>query len=273
MKYKLIASDLDGTLLTLEQTVSPENRQAIKALYEKGVYFVPCSGRALAELPPQMLEDPLYRYYIVSNGAAIYDKATDTMEEFAISGGLVKDVMDVLDRFDLFITVRIGKRSYCDIDTHNEDCCRSFHMNKYWVTFVLDMISPHPELKSYIHAQSAIQCIAPFFRSMEDKKACRAILEKDPRLSVAETDPYNLEIFSSTAGKGNALMHLADRLQIPREATIAVGDNINDSSMILAAGLGLAVENAHPDLKEQADAIICDFREHSARYILEHYYV
>ena len=272
MKYQMIASDLDGTLLQPDQTLSKENRQAIDTLRQKGVQFVPASGRAYRELPQELLDDPLFRYYIVSNGAAIYDKATGAMEEFAMSPALSREVLDLLYSYDVFLSIHAGERSYCEITTHNESHYRGFHMNDYWVMFALTMYTPIPQMKPFAYSRPSIQSIVPFFRNMEDKEACRAILEKDPRLSVAQTDHHNLEIFSSSAGKGSALLHLASRLNIPQEATIAVGDNINDSSMILAAGLGLAVDNAAPQLKAQADAVICDFREHSARYILEHYF-
>lgn len=272
MEYKIIASDLDGTLLTLDHTVSEKNHQAIEALQQKGILFVPASGRALREFPVEILEDPLYRYYIVSNGAAIYDKATGQMEEFALTPEISREVLDLLYSYDVFLSVHAGERSYCEITTHQEPHYRGFHMNDYWVSFALGKFTPIPEMKQFAYTQPTLQSIIPFFRNMEDKEACRAILEKDTRLSVAETDHHNLEIFSAAAGKGQALLHLANRLNIPREATIAVGDNINDSSMILAAGLGLAVENAAPLLKEQADEVICHFQEHSARYILEHYF-
>lgn len=272
MQYKMIAADLDGTLLDETGHVSKENWQALEALTQRGVLVVPASGRALEEMPKEILECPLFRYYIISNGAAIYDKVTGTMEEFPMSPELSREVLDLLYGYDVFLSTHTGERSYCEITTHNELHYRSFHMNDYWVSFALGEFTPICEMKSFAYAQSSTQSIIPFFRNMEDKEACRAILEKDPRLSVAETDHHNLEIFSSSAGKGQAMLHLADRLGIPREATIAVGDNINDSSMILAAGLGLAVDNAAPQLKEQADAVICDFREHSVRYILEHYF-
>ena len=65
---------------------------------------------------------------------------------------------------------------------------------------------------------------------------------------------------------------LAKLLDVDPAATIAVGDSTNDYTMVKAAGLGLAVENAVPELKAAADAVICNYREHSAKYILEHYF-
>ena len=75
-KYKLIASDLDGTLLTPQKTVSQENEAAIRELCELGVHFVPCSGRAYEQMPSFIRSNPYVRYYIYSDGAGIYDKKT-----------------------------------------------------------------------------------------------------------------------------------------------------------------------------------------------------
>ena len=61
-------------------------------------------------------------------------------------------------------------------------------------------------------------------------------------------------------------------MSIDRKATIALGDSTNDLSMLKAAGLGLAMENAAPSVKEEADAVICHHRDHCLSYILAHYY-
>ena len=91
-------------------------------------------------------------------------------------------------------------------------------------------------------------------------------------LSSAGTNAYNLEIFNSDAGKGHTLVALAQRLGIPVEQTIAMGDSENDLSMIKAAGLGLATANAFDFVKEKADAVICSNDEHVAKYVLEHFF-
>ena len=71
--YKILASDLDGTLFTTKVEVSPQNNSAIKELHEKGIYFVPSSGRTLCEIPKELTENPYIRFIIFSNGSTIYD--------------------------------------------------------------------------------------------------------------------------------------------------------------------------------------------------------
>ena len=80
MKYKLIASDLDGTLLSDNAEVSRENFDAIKKITERGVVFAPVTGRAMYEMPADVVNCPDIRYIVSSNGAVIYDKETKEHE-------------------------------------------------------------------------------------------------------------------------------------------------------------------------------------------------
>jgi len=100
---------------------------------------------------------------------------------------------------------------------------------------------------------------------------CKEFFVKHPDLLVAQSHKYNLEVFGKNAGKGNAGLKLAEILGIDKKDTIAVGDSTNDYTMIKAAGLGLAMENAVDELKAVADTIICNNDRHSAKYILDNY--
>ena len=271
MSYKIIASDLDKTLLNDNCQVSPENWAAIEQLQKLGVNFVPASGRSFEEMPIELRESPAIRYYISSNGSVVYDKATGNSYELAFSRELGHEVLDKLYSYPVCIMLHAENRSYVEVSTHYADHYRSFHMNRIWVEFVLGYDKPVADLKAYAYNLPSIQSFCVFFQNMEDLLECKAFLEQDERLLVAQTDPCNLEIFSAQAGKGNAIRLLAEHLSVPVEATIAVGDSTNDMTMIQAAGLGLAMENAVPELKAAADAVICTNEEHGMQYILKHY--
>ena len=272
MQYKIIAMDLDRTLLDSNHRISPENWQAIEQLCAMGVHIVPASGRAYEEMPTELLESPLIRYFITSDGTAVYDKKTNAVHELPMSRQLGHWVLDTIYRYPINLMVHAGTRSYVELSTHNEADYADFHMSPYWIEFALDKEQPVAGLKEFAYDLPAIQSLVPFFKNMEDLNVCKACFENDPRVILAQTDPYNLEIFDASGGKGNALRLLAKLLDIDPAATIAVGDSTNDYTMVKAAGLGLAVENAVPELKAVADEVICDYREHSAKYILEHYF-
>ena len=128
------------------------------------------------------------------------------------------------------------------------------------------------DFKTASYSAENIEVISVFFKNYADKVECKRILEADPMLKTVEVSEYNLEIVNIDSGKGNALLTLAEMLGIDRDATIALGDSDNDRAMICEAGLGLAVSNASDELKAIADGVICSNDEHSAKYVLEHYF-
>ena len=114
--------------------------------------------------------------------------------------------------------------------------------------------------------------VGVFFLSEADRQACVEELIEAGMFGFIEWDGLTYcEIFSKNAGKGNALLALADRIGCRREQTIGVGDSTNDLTLIRSAGLGLAMSNACRALKNEADEVICSNDEHAVQYILEHY--
>ena len=269
MDYKIIASDLDGTLLCGKDLVSPENWKAIAELKEQGVHFVPASGRAYMEMPLCLRESPLIRYYIYSDGAAIYDKETDTSYTLPLPKKKGHEVLDRIFQYPITIMLHANTQAYVEAAHHSPEGYAQYGLNALWTEFALAYDNPVENLQSFAYTLEQIDSLVPFFRNKADRELCKALFLQDPELLVAETDPNNLEIFSATAGKGNALMYLADILGVDRKATIAVGDSTNDSTMIQAAGLGLAMANSVPELAAIADRTVCHYKEHVVKYIQE----
>jgi len=200
MDYKIIASDLDGTLLR-HDAISEENLNAINEIVNKGVCFVPATGRAFDELPKYLKETELFRYYIVSDGAQIYDKKENKTIEFSISKEKAKGILDKLFSYDICLFVHADVNSYCDNAKHNADIYCSYNMNKHWVDFSLEKEVVVENFKEFVYSLEEIPLFVPFFKNMEDLLDCKAYFEKDENLLVAQTDPYNLEIFSSKREK------------------------------------------------------------------------
>lgn len=269
MKYQIIASDLDGTLLNEDKIVSEENWIAIEEMKKMGIHFVPASGRSFGEMPKEIRESPLFRYYITSDGGLIYDKETEESLELPMPRALAHRVLDRLFSYPVCTMLHTGTNSYVPDATHNEADYRRFRMNQTWIDFTLETNIPVSNYHSFAYSCEKVQMVCAFFENQEDLNACYDAFSKDEDLLVAQSYPYNLEVYGTNCGKGNALYALADHLGIPRSATIAVGDSTNDATMVSSAGLGLAMENAMEDLKNVADRVICHHKDHCARYILE----
>lgn len=273
MQYQIIACDLDGTLLDETGHVSKENWEAIEKLTQMGVQVVPASGRAFEEMPKEIQDCPFIRYYIASNGAGIYDKTQGFIHEWTLPRELGHGILDLLTQYETTSLIHIGTKTYVDEATHSPQDYAKFNMNTTWQNYCMAFVLPIREPFAFAYEQESIQSFTTFFKHKEDLQTVWQLWEKDDRLALAQTDPFNIEVFSSQAGKGKALSCLADLLGIDKSATIAMGDSSNDLTMIRAAGLGLAMENAVPALKEAADATICHHKDHGLKYILEHYYL
>lgn len=271
--YKIISSDLDGTLLNSAMTISSENKGAIRKLTEKGIQFVANSGRAWDEMPEEVKTDPNIRYCICSNGTVIYDKQTGQRYATYYSDELYRQVLSILRRYDTFMALHRSGHSYSDVSQFNEAIFQRFHINEYWVTMYrrTAIFTDHFEFEELLKASEETESIVVFFHSMEDLHACASDLHA-LGIKAVPTAENNLEIFCDQSGKGNALLRLADLLGVDHADTIALGDTCNDAEMLQAAGLGLAMQNAWDDLKAIADQILpVTNDQHVAAYILEHY--
>ena len=119
-KYRLIASDLDGTLLDGGSRVGEKNLRAIRELTERGVIFVPSTGRALSEIPSELLSLDCIRYIIYANGASVIDRVTGERIEACIDRERLNSVFAVLSHYDTHIAVRykgetfVARRSWID---------------------------------------------------------------------------------------------------------------------------------------------------------------
>ena len=270
--YKIVASDLDGTLLNNQSEISPENMAAIYGLIEKGAYFVPSSGRTFAEIPALIRNESAIRYIIHSNGAVVLDKQTGQRILTCIPNALGREILDMLTSTQAHITIRHNGNCIVDAAFQNEQAFDYYNVIEAHRDCVLNYAIQSDTFLEYAYAADQVEVFSAFFHSYEDKLACKKQLEKSGKLRVVEASEYNIEIVNIHAGKGNALYSLADMLGISYADTISIGDSDNDSSITQAAGLGLAVSNACESLKAVADKIICSNEEHAIAYVLSHFF-
>ena len=270
MNYKIISSDLDGTLLDDKMQVSEENRRVIKQYTDMGGVFVPNSGRSLGEMSDEVKNLPGVRFVICSDGADIYDKETDTHISLAMNREELRTVLDILADYECFPTVHYHGNSYLNADRFDRTTMDYHNVNEYFrIHFELTNI-PKENFAEFCREADEVEMICTFFHSRKDLEEAAKRFE-EAGLMVAATASYNIEVFSPRAGKGNALLRLAEHLGVAREDTIAMGDSTNDLSMIRAAGLGLAMENAKEAVKAEADAVACRNTEHIMPYLLKTY--
>ena len=273
-KYKIVASDLDGTLLNKEQTVSEENLHAIAQMNSLGVEFVPTTGRGMNEIDPLIINSPDIRYIIASNGAVVFDKSIEKMILTRyISKDTVRLTLETLRSYNVFIVVHEGGKTYYDKHKYNPEFLSLCSVDPYYGYIIGQFAEGIEDFEGFLLASGEVELICLFFELDEGVHSCKQIFDNCGKLCAASPSTNYLEVYSSDAGKGKTLAAFAEKLGVDIADVIAVGDSNNDFTMIEKAGLSLAVANACNALKELADQTICDNSEHIAKYVLENYII
>ncbi len=252
---RLIALDLDGTLLDSEKNLPARNREALARCAEMGIYIVPATGRAADGVTDQVRSVPGVRYAITTNGGAIVDLSTgETLERRAMDNEKALRLLRIADSYrtmyDPYVDGRgITQPSFFD---HMDDYGLSPALQEM-VRFTRDVV---PNILEYVEqSRKEVEKINIYVADLKDREMLRAQLNQEPDVEVTASMINNLEVNSIDATKGRALLWLADYLGIDQESTMAFGDGENDISMIRAAGVGVAMGNALDQVKACADRV------------------
>lgn len=271
--YKIIACDLDGTLLNNASQISDENIAAINELDKRGVFFVPCSGRTISEIPKNIRELDSVRYIIHSNGSAIFDKVSGKQISISIPKELNLEIFDLFRSCEAHVCFRSNGSCFVDAHSQSDEHNEYYNVCHDHCVIVREFAVYEDDLKAAVCAADDIEVFSIFFHDLKEKQRCKEYLSRyKDLLRFTEVTEYNLEIFNIDAGKGNALYKLADLVGVPYSETMSIGDSDNDRTVTAAAGLGLAVANASDSLKSIADEIICSNEEHVIDYVLKKYF-
>lgn len=262
---RIVALDLDGTLLDSEKRLSEVNRDALARAAEKGVEIVPTTGRFFGMMPPAVRDLPFVRYAITINGAQVYDRETDTAivrDEIPLDMAL--GVMEVLDRYDVIYDCY--RQNWGWMTAALQEKAADYATNEHYLRMVREFRKPVPELKAHLRETAAngdVQKIMLFAANRERSAAIDRlrglsdeIAARFPEIKVTASTWNNLELNIRTAHKGNALRRFAEHLGLTLENCMAFGDGMNDFSMVEAAGLGIAMANAEPEVKRVAKDMV-----------------
>jgi hypothetical protein len=260
-KIRMIAFDLDGTLLDSNKELSRTNLDALERAADAGIELVPTTGRFFNAMPDAIRKLPFLHYAITINGAAVTDLRTGkTIYQAEMPWQLAVDVMKELDTFPVVYDCFMGNCAYMTaaLKEKIDVTVASPHYRK----MLHELRVSVPDLKEYLMEQKKDVQKIQFF-SPDDALRQRLLKELPLRYANIYTStsvPDNIEINQIHANKGEALLVLADYLGVPQSATMAFGDGLNDLSMIKEAGIGIAMANACDAVKEVADWIApsCD---------------
>ncbi len=267
MSIKLIAIDLDGTLLSGHTYINEVNKAAIRAAQAEGVIVAIATGREHNNVRSFLETAELVTPVISSNGSVIHNENKQQMFSLPLENHQAMEVLDWLETNQYYYQAHTSKGIYTISTGHQVlavevDRLLSTNPDPSYLQMLEAMQGMSAKLKMIrVNTYHEIPNETEFYNilalSFEQEKLeiGRTHFADREDLTMVVSGHMNFEIEHKRASKGTALQHLAEHYNIPLEQTMAIGDNFNDVSMIQLAGLGVAMGNAEPEVKAIADDV------------------
>ena len=265
---KLIASDMDGTLLNSDHKIPKENIELIKFAQKNGIQFVVATGRAYYEALPALNDESIKCDVISFNGGIIYDKNGNIIN---ITPMKLKDLyytIEILKSLEISYqlytkntiytnSIETDITAYIDLirangEEPNEQHLRQEARNK----LALGHITEVDNIELYLNQENnpAIKVIG-ISNDLEKLKHATELLSGNDNISVTSSGANNVEIMDKKATKGEALKIVAEIHDINLKNAIAIGDNLNDQAMLDIVEYSIAMKNGNKELKKTAKFI------------------
>lgn len=256
----LICTDLDGTLLKNDKTVSEENKAAIEYFKREGGYFTFVTGRMPYYVGEAYRSANPNAPFGCINGGGVYDYA---QKRYVWASSMPEGVMEIVEHIDkAFPNVGI---QICTFD-------KTYFSKENEVTVWFRKVTGVPALsRHYNDVTEPIGKIIFCTAIEEEIRAVEAAIQSHPeahRFGFVRSEKHLFEILPPGPGKGMAITKLTEYLKLDPNKTVAVGDYNNDISMFHAAKAGIAVANACPEALEAADYVTVSNEEHAIAQVI-----
>ena len=257
LNIKLIALDMDGTLLNSKKEITPRTVAALEAAHQQGAEIVICTGRVVQGIRRYLPELPFVRYVITSNGASIYDlqeqkniyenlipveKALKVLNSYKTSGGLLEVYADNISYMNM--------TDYADLPGR-------YGINHRINTYLREKNEPVESLVELIrsHYNGVEKFNLSHFPAISYSRIWNK-LNLIGGLQLTYSDTINIEVGVQGCDKGVALTALAERIGCSMDEVMCFGDSHNDRGMLLAAGHPVVMGNADKTVKTLSDTVI-----------------
>ncbi|WP_082053014.1 Cof-type HAD-IIB family hydrolase [Gordoniibacillus kamchatkensis] len=239
--YKLVALDMDGTLLNEEKQISAENRAAIFAALDAGVTVMVSTGRGVQSASPYIEELGLATPIVAVNGSEVWKSPKELLQRVLLPTSELKAMHQMAVELDTWYW------AYAVEGIFNKDGWTESVDDIRWLKF-------------------------GYYTEEEAKLAhIRQTLESWGTLEITNSHPCNLELNPKGISKASGIRAVCDMLGIEMDEVIAMGDSENDLSMIREAGLGVAMGNAQESVKAAADIVTVTNDEHGVAKVIREY--
>ena len=268
--YKLVAIDLDGTMLNQYGIVTEKTKEVINKVQQNGIEIVIASGRPIDSIKNIAKEIKSEKYFISGNGAIIYDISNDKIiYENTLKKQKTLDIIKICEENSI----------YYNIYTEKEIVAKSLQSNVLYYhkenTYKEEEDKTHINIVEniYEYIENRDEKIVKITICDNNKAIFNSIMRKLKEVNEIEVldvshmsrkiirqgteeipiEYYYTEISAKDVDKWNALEFLKEKMDIKTEEIVAIGDNINDKKMIENAGFGIAMGQSHPSIKEKRE--------------------
>lgn len=256
---KLIALDLDGTLLNSDKKLTRRTYNVLAKAAACGIQIVPTTGRVYSALPENIQQLPFVQYIITVNGAQVNDLIGRTVLYRAeMPWQRCVELMRELDTLPVIYDCFMDNAAWMTEALKAQ--IDAFAPDEHYRKMLHEVRQPVPELKAFLaQRKQDVQKVQFFIKDMEMRQVLLCDLpQRYPDLLVTTSVVNNVEFNAPDANKGKAMLALAAALGISREETMSFGDGLNDLSMIKEAGMGVAMANACGEVLCDADYVTLD---------------
>lgn len=265
---KLIASDMDGTLLNAKHAIDKGTVEAIKAAEKAGITFAITTGREYDSVKDHLLENDIRCQCILMNGAEYRDEDGNILEEINIELKTAVEIIKILQKEKVSARIFTNKGIYTT-DTREEALkemlYRTLSFNpELTEDEALEFAKTQPffmqlkyikDLKEFFNSGIEIRKFVAFHKNVELINKLKKIISELDGIAVSSSFKDNMEITHITAQKGIILAKVSEKMGLKREEVLVLGDSFNDYSMFTEFTESVAMGNAIPEIKQVAKYI------------------
>ncbi len=270
-KVKMIGFDLDGTLLTTEKKLTVHTREVLLEAVRRGIEILPATGRPLSGLPAEVRTFPGVRYAVTSNGARIVEaESQETLYANLMPPDKARELMKIFSEYDTMREIYYDGTGYSDTEKMNN--IRHYVSDPAMINYILNSRVAIADIDEKFRQENRpVDKVHALFANLKEREEALERVKKIPGVEVTGALVNNIEVNAEGVNKGEALLRLGEKLGIDREEIAAFGDGANDRAMLQAVGVGVAMANAIPEVKEAAKYMTVSNDEEGVAAFIERY--
>ena len=239
--YKLVAIDLDGTLLSDQKTISSVNLNWLQKAADAGVIIALATGRGLPNVEPYLKEMQIDVPMVLTNGAEVWASTSELLERH-------------------FIPEEEKLR------LHQLAVEKDVHYWGYSVEGIFRRKDWQEQILSYPWIKFGIRC-----DDLTKIHALRETVRAWDTVEVTYAEPVHMEVMAKGVTKASGIARLCKHFNLTMSDVMAIGDSQNDAALLKQAGLGIAMENAEPQIKDLADAVTLTENENGVAHAIQRF--